>query len=305
MYDHILIPTDGSDGALAAATWARDTAMRFGSTVDVIHVSGVKELPPAYAKEFEGAFVEEGRELLQDVTALLDAADIQSSHALLASGDPVHEVIINYAVNHDIDCITMGTTGRTGLRRLALGSVAGRTLRGATMPVVTVRADATVDAGVKNILVPTDGSPGAEAAADHAIQLAIATDAALHVVHTVDIQSFGFDDGMASMYDALQSIGEEAIEAVRTRALEAEVRSVEASLLSGGTHRSILDYTKQRDIDAIVMGTHGRRGLQDRWLGSVTERVVRGSRVPVITVKPESVLAKLDRPEPVISRLDD
>ncbi|WP_254662788.1 universal stress protein [Haladaptatus sp. W1] len=66
---------------------------------------------------------------------------------------------------------------------------------------------------------------------------------------------------------------------------EAGVRTTEASAARGGPYRAILDYSDGQDIDFIVMGTHGRAELDRYLLGSVTERVVRMSNVPVLTAQ--------------------
>ena len=66
------------------------------------------------------------------------------------------------------------------------------------------------------------------------------------------------------------------------------ISTVEASVLSGRPHRAIVDYAAEYDVDLIVMGTHGRTGLDRYLLGSVTERVVRLSDVPVLAVGEEA-----------------
>ena len=61
-------------------------------------------------------------------------------------------------------------------------------------------------------------------------------------------------------------------------------QSVETVLAVGDPREMILEMAKSRDVDAIVMGTHGRRGIAHALLGSVSERIVRVSRIPVVTV---------------------
>ena len=135
------------------------------------------------------------------------------------------------------------------------------------------------------ILVPTDGSPAATAALDHAIDLAETYGARLHTLYVVDASSFAsIDAGSDMVIDALEEEGERAVEEVRERAEAAGIET-EAHVASGTAYRSILDYIDSEGVDLVVMGTHGRRGVERFLLGSVTERVVRSADVPVLTVR--------------------
>jgi nucleotide-binding universal stress UspA family protein len=142
------------------------------------------------------------------------------------------------------------------------------------------------------ILFPTDGSDPSFDALDNALDLADSYDATLHTLYVVDTTyPYGDFDGSAidpgPLFDALREEGERTLERIETRADDAGIPFVGAIRESGSIHRSILDYADEEGVDLIVMGTHGRRGL-NRWLlGSVTERVVRTADVPVLTVRAE------------------
>jgi nucleotide-binding universal stress UspA family protein len=137
------------------------------------------------------------------------------------------------------------------------------------------------------ILVPTDGSPAATAAIDHAIDLAHNYGGRVHALYVVDAGSFAsIDAGSEMVVDALEQEGERAVADVAERAEAAGIDS-ETHVVSGTAYRSILDYIDAEDIDIVVMGTHGRRGVERFLLGSVTERVVRSADVPVLTVRSE------------------
>ncbi|MFB6159184.1 MAG: universal stress protein [Candidatus Nanohalobium sp.] len=133
------------------------------------------------------------------------------------------------------------------------------------------------------ILVPTDGSEGAEVAVEHAIDLAKKYDAELHAVYVVDVRAGSAADMWANLLSEFEEIGEEATEGIKTRAREAGVKAV-AEVVRGIPHREINDYAGENSVDLIVMGTHGRSGLDRILLGSVTEKVVRTSEIPVLTV---------------------
>ncbi|MFB6300176.1 MAG: universal stress protein [Halobacteriales archaeon] len=134
------------------------------------------------------------------------------------------------------------------------------------------------------ILVPTDGSDGTTRAVDQAVDLAATFDATLHTIYVVDNTSLPADVSAGSILEALERTGEEATGSVVTAAESADVK-VESDVLHGTPHRTIVEYAEDNDIDLIVMGTHGRSGLDRYLLGSVTEKVVRLARIPVLTVR--------------------
>ena len=164
----------------------------------------------------------------------------------------------------------------------------------------------------KNILYPTDGSEAANAVLAHCRSLAETYDATVHVLYVAEKQPFGLaqdlpkesSGGMvgqpAGARSGMRGIRENSEEVV-TR-LEEHGRSiadymaeqlsglsVQTSVKKGNPYEAILNYTQTHNIDLIVMGTHGRSGLDRYLLGSVTEKVIRMSDVPVLTVrrKPE------------------
>lgn len=136
------------------------------------------------------------------------------------------------------------------------------------------------------ILFPTDGSDGAEAALDHVIQLAEVHDAAIHLLFVVDTTYLGSDAGEATALESLQTAGEQALEDASERA-RARGLEVTREIRRGDPYGAILDYCEDTDVDLVVMGTHGRSGLERFLLGSVTEKVVRAAEVPVLTVRAE------------------
>lgn len=137
----------------------------------------------------------------------------------------------------------------------------------------------------EEILVPTDGSSAAEAAIEHAVDLASTYGARLHALYVVDASSFsGVEAGSELIVDALEEEGRNAVDRIHDAAGEASV-PVRTHVESGTAYRSILTYVEDNDIDLVVMGTHGRRGVERFLLGSVTERIVRSADVPVMTVR--------------------
>jgi nucleotide-binding universal stress UspA family protein len=146
----------------------------------------------------------------------------------------------------------------------------------------------------ENILLPTDGSSTATQAAKQAFELADLCKATVHVLHVIELSHRATVDALAEFDtqpfpDETQSVREEAgKQLVSSVAEDASERGVDTitEVTQGFAPTTILDYAADHDIDLIVIGTHGRSGL-DRWLlGSVTERVLRQSDVPVHVVQP-------------------
>jgi len=136
----------------------------------------------------------------------------------------------------------------------------------------------------ERILLPTDGSESADAALDHALDLARQYDAELLVLHVVSAAYAEAGPGHANAIGALEEYGEETFDEIAERAEAAGVRMT-SEQRHGEPHQVITEYATEAGADLVVMGTHGRTGLQRYLLGSVTERVVRTSDVPALTVR--------------------
>ncbi|MFB6195594.1 MAG: universal stress protein [Haloplanus sp.] len=142
MYDSILVPIDGSDPSDAAIEHARRLATDQGATVHVIHAielpkpsAPVGNVPPTVIEDIE----EESEEMVQEAVDGLAAEGVDAEGHTF-EGVP-EEVIPDYVEDHDIDLIVMGTHGRTGVKRVVLGSTTERTLRTVDVPVLTVESE--------------------------------------------------------------------------------------------------------------------------------------------------------------------
>lgn len=135
------------------------------------------------------------------------------------------------------------------------------------------------------ILVPTDGSDGMGAVVDHAVSLAELHGATLHglyVVNTASLADLPMESSWEGLSQALRKDGERALEAMEGRAGDVPVVT---GMVEGSPARKIVAYAERESCDVIVMGTHGRSGVGRLLLGSVAERVVRSSPVPVLTIR--------------------
>ena len=143
------------------------------------------------------------------------------------------------------------------------------------------------------ILVPTDGSKVAEKAVEHAIDLAQKYDAKLHALYVVDTDAVDIGLGTEQVerikagkfgeMEELQNRAKKATNAVGEVAAEHGIEVIE-DVAAGRPHRSIDEYAKKNDIDLIVMGSKGRSGVRRALLGSVTERTLRSTYIPVLVV---------------------
>ncbi|ELZ43255.1 UspA domain protein [Halorubrum saccharovorum DSM 1137] len=137
------------------------------------------------------------------------------------------------------------------------------------------------------ILVPTDGSAEGKRAVAHALDLASVHGADVHALYVVDTASYAgmpMESSWEGVGDLLRDDAKEAVAEVESLAAETEL-GVETAVAEGSPSKEIIRYAEGNDCDLIVMGTHGRGGIDRLLLGSVAEKVVRGSSVPVLTVR--------------------
>lgn len=146
---------------------------------------------------------------------------------------------------------------------------------------------------IKKILHPTDFSDHAKVAFDHAFHLARHYEAELHVLHVVP--SFG-DDPILGAYDAavdkesflVKLLGQKADGEMRSYIAPYQKRhpSIQQVVSRGSAAAPvIIDYAAKNQVDVIVMGTHGRRGIRKAVLGSIAAEVVREAPCSVLTIR--------------------
>ena len=295
--DTVLIPTDGSDPAEAAARRGFDLAAQ--CTAD-IHVLSVADSSIATGAGYSGDSRSIRQRLRETATAratsLRDEAAERGLDATAATreGIPAKE-IADYADEHDIDTIAIGTSGRGGVARAVVGSVADKVVRTASVPVLTIgpeAADITEgESTVDSILLPTDGSETAMAAARLGLEFAADLEATVHLLSVIDSDRdrvlstlSGSDSGADLDADERR---EDVIDALETLATDARSLGLDVvtETSTGRPADEIVDYAASASIDLIAMGTAGRGGFDRYLLGSVTDSVVRTATVPVLTIR--------------------
>jgi nucleotide-binding universal stress UspA family protein len=141
---------------------------------------------------------------------------------------------------------------------------------------------------IRTILAPVDFGTSAEHSLDVALDLAKSVGASVHVVHVYQIPVYGFPDGAflagPEIATRMSEAAQKGLDAVLERAGKSGIR-VTGSLRQGAAHDEIVAAAKELSADLVVIGTHGRRGLSHALMGSVAEKVVRISPIPVLTVR--------------------
>lgn len=139
---------------------------------------------------------------------------------------------------------------------------------------------------IQQILVPHDFSETAEHALAYALALAERFGARVTVLHAYEVPSYGYPDAVAASYEfssAMERAAAVALKGVEDRARRPNI-TLDTLLRRGTPWVEIAAAAKERKVDMIVMGTHGRRGVARALLGSVAEKVVRTAPCPVLTV---------------------
>ncbi|HUF50701.1 MAG TPA: universal stress protein [Longimicrobiales bacterium] len=300
MHD-IVVPLDGSSYSEHAIPGALDLARRTRARLYLVQVHelvlpvpAVPELP-VVAGEWDSALrAQEERYLESLADRCAEMAGLRPRTALLEG--VVSAALASYAAEVGADLIVMTTHGRGGISRAWVGSVADALVRRAAVPVLLLRPTAEridwhATLPAKHILVPLDGSALSESALTPALALGATTGARytlLRVVLPLPFVSVPHAPPVFSDAGARQERADADVYlvqiATRLRAQGAVV-AVEA-LLHSIPALGILDYANSHAVDAIVMATHGRGGWSRVALGSVADKVMRGTLLPVMLYRP-------------------
>ena len=140
----------------------------------------------------------------------------------------------------------------------------------------------------KHILVPTDFSEYADYALDYAIELAKTLQARLTVLYVLHLSSLALGDAPPAVLDdtlkAMETNAQQRTQMALARVQQAGLQG-ESAIVEGIPFQTIIETAERRDVDLIVMGTHGRTGLTHALMGSVAERVVRLAPCPVLVTR--------------------
>jgi nucleotide-binding universal stress UspA family protein len=302
MFRRILIPLDGSPHAEQALPLAKLFAARFQSSVVLFQA-----IEPFSKRAHEGGALA-GDDLVELSRRQASQYLKTIGHSFPGGLAVEHEVgvgsaataILELAESAHIDLIAMATHGRTGLQRWVYGSVADKVLSGARLPILFVRASEAPQApvSIRRILVPLDSSTLAERALVVALQLAKTFDVEVALVRVCEPSAY-LQDGIAAATSsaALDEAVRVTVEEYLTEKTQ-EVRSqgvrVRWETQFGVAAERILDAAQKQAASLVVMSTHGRSGI-GRWiLGSVADRVLCASRIPMLLIRSNAVVEGVD-----------
>jgi nucleotide-binding universal stress UspA family protein len=279
-YRKILVAYDGSTSAKNCLAVASHLAKEDKSWIKVLTVL------PSYEGDLELVGVSKiketiegpGRKLLAEAQEIADKEDV---HILtnMAQGEP-YEKIVHIADDENCDLIVMGRRGQNQLERQLVGSVTARVI-GYTRKDVLVVPDNT-KLTRKNILLATDGSPSCEASLHKAIEIAKEKSSKLTAVSVV----YSNDEYLALAPGIVHELIDKAKEKLAAVAQKGNDAGIEINVVvkEGEAYEAITTLAQESGIDLIVMGSHGRKGLQRLLMGSVTERTIGFAACPVLVV---------------------
>jgi nucleotide-binding universal stress UspA family protein len=316
MYRRIVVPVDGSAFAEATLPLAASLARLAGARVDLVQV-----LEPFAIEGFapwHGDLYSSAREYLEQTAESLREAGAPEVVTHLLDGSVVQQLRGHVDVSK-ADLLMLATHGRGALSRAWLGSVADRLVRSSPVPVLLVRPVQgkripveSID-HVRRVLVPLDGSAESECVLAPVSELAAALGAELTLLEVVELPVLPtlapqplLGTIEPSVLPALSPppIPVEAQAAVARHALQearAHLADLAALVERNGVQvrtevlpaenpaLTILEHARRGRTDLIAMSTHGRSGLARALLGSVADRVVRSSQVPVLVFPPSAL----------------
>ncbi len=228
-----------------------------------------------------------GRELEERVSSLTGRGPGELE-VRVEEGDPL-PMILRFAEQWDADLLVVGSHGASGVPRILLGSVGDRAVRYAHCSVLVARS--FVASG--RVLAATDLSAASLPAVSAAAEAARRHRARLSVLHAVDsglsLAAYAALDRAGPPLSSLEEAGRRAREAAARSLADTLARlEVQAETLveDGPAAPAILGAADRLGADLVVVGTHGRTGIERLALGSVAETVVRAAACPVLVVRP-------------------
>jgi nucleotide-binding universal stress UspA family protein len=298
VYRQIVVPLDGSRFAEAALPIALDVSRRTEADVRLVTV---QEPIPSFAyDEWEAAASDWSEDYLANVIQRIGERAGGTVSTSLRTG-PVVERLHDEVEEVEADLVVMATHGRGMLSRAWLGSVADGFVHLCDRPVLLVRPEEaeeeaqeiTAEAPLQRMLIPLDGSELSEAALEHAVQLGSLFGCSYHLVrivpYPVDIASPYLPHTVQMNQGLVEEACESAREYLEARAERLRRRDLEVDtgvFVDAQPGRGILREAEERSCDFIAMSTHGRKGLTRAILGSTSDKVLRGTRVPVLLYRP-------------------
>jgi len=304
MVKTVVVSLDGSELAEIAIPTAVELANLTGA--DLVLVRVLEEMRPIYdTRRREVIWIDPADsrvelpspDILEPVISHLAERGL-SVHPVVRLGDP-REEIIDEARHHPQPVIGMASHGRGGLSRAVFGSVATRILQTAPCPVLLVRPHDTErvpeTVTFKRMAVLLDGSMVAEQALPLAVELASEAGAALHLIRVAETYRDELPaetpefappshESVLEKFEKLEDEARRYLSGVAER-VRRDGLQVSWQVLSGDPWRLLVAYTNHERPDLVVLTTHGRSGLTRLFYGSVADKLLTSSEVPILLVR--------------------
>jgi len=280
---NILFATDFSPASDLAAPIAIQIAQRYGAKVYGVHVNRFDEYtvaaPNAWAVNEEAA-----KRAAKEDAECLDEQLQAVEHEVVIGEGRTREVIADLIGKKEIDLVVLGTHGRTGFGKALLGSVAEQILRQSPCPVLMVGPHVNPwseeYAKMREILYATDLATGTPAAAPYAISLAQENQARLALLHVIE------DPEAGDLVDSPQVMDFKERKLQQMITEQAGLRCEPTYIVEQGpAAEKILDVSKRRHTDLIVLGARPAKGFATHLTVGTVQKVVSKATCPVLTVR--------------------
>lgn len=288
-FDNILVPVDFSEFSDKAVAYALYLAETHGSNLTllhavVLHQEDVEE--EAHLLDYEELVKKKEAQIQRKMAGHNEQAGRRGVkiNAVTVRGIFAADTILDYIDDHDFDLVVIGTHGRTGLNKWLHGSVAEKVVRVSPVPVLSIHQNVT-EYRIGKILVPVDFSDYARQAVEAALGISRQFDARLEFLFVLeqDLHPAFYAGGVGSLFTIDAELKQRTTDRLR-EFVGYTGENAAYRVLEGRAFNEIVETASSEDCDLIVMATRGLTGLEHLLIGSTTERVVRFSTVPVLTV---------------------
>jgi len=279
MFDHILVPLDGSDQSEQIGRWAGGLAKGLGASITLLGV------PSSNGNQSDQAMVDakESESYLTNVANKINETGVEANIEVVA-GKP-SEVIVKTAERLDVDIIAVATRRVSSLARSVLGSVTDTVLHNTATPVLIANPDALIVSESSpdvpaSLIVPLDGSSLSERVIPTAVEFAKACGAEVVFLRVLQRAFSGSND------PATKELHKQCVEYLDAHVKSATEQGAKARSVatSGVPAAEIMKQADEEEGSIVVMATHGYTGFRRAVLGSVCDTIVRSSRTPVLVL---------------------
>jgi nucleotide-binding universal stress UspA family protein len=288
-FTKILFPTDFSDSANHALRQAVELALVHKASLYIFHAILLHTDDPQqlrtqlkdYLDQLEKETMESLKTKSDELKGRGVAVEISTERSVSA-----FDAIMDKVNTIHPDLLVMGTHGRSGFGKLLLGSVAEKVLRHAPCHVMTLRKESAIAegyGGFPRILVPVDFTDHSRRALDVA-RLLVSKEGTLILVHVVasPIHPSFYAGGVTRLFQLDPELPKRIEEKLKEWLGD---QNGEVVATEGDVHAEIMRVGEEKQAQLNVIGTRGLSGIDHFLMGSVTEKVVRHSKIPVLTVK--------------------